>query len=56
MPKTNVSGHEHFIKVTEDLVRGLLDIDKEDRTTFEQHALKRMLKLLGRDESEANND
>lgn len=55
MPRTKskVSGHEHFIKVTTDLVRELLDIDKSDRTTYEQHALKQMLSLLGRDASEA---
>jgi len=52
MPK--ISGYSHFVKVTEDLVKSLLDIDKEDRTTFEQHALKKMLMLLGRDQSEAN--
>jgi len=50
-----ISSHAHFAKVITDLVKSLLSIDKTDRTTFEQFALKRMLKLLGRDESEASN-
>lgn len=56
MSKPKVSSYEHFIKVVEDMVKSLLDIDKSDRTTFEQHSLKRMLKLLGREESEANKE
>jgi hypothetical protein len=51
---SKVSSHDHFILTVKDLVQELLDIDKEDRTTFEQHALKRMLTLLGRDPREAN--
>lgn len=54
--RKQISSHEHFIKVVEDMVKSLLDIDKLDRTTFEQHSLKKMLKLLGREESEANKE
>ena len=48
-----ISGYAHFVKIVEDMVQELLEIDKEERTTFEQHALKKMLVLLGRDPSEA---
>lgn len=49
-----ISTHDRFIKVVESLVEDLLSMEKDDRTTFEQQALKRMLDLLGRDEDEAN--
>jgi hypothetical protein len=48
-----ISSHDHFVKVVANLVQDLLSIDRTDRTVFEQQALKRLLKLLGRDESEA---